>query len=112
MEREFIQLPEFERQWSRLGLDDDDLAELQEEIKKDPKLGAVIPGTGGVRKMRIAFKGRGKRGSARVLYIDVFIAETILLLGAYAKSEKETLTQEEKQNIKKLAELLKGQYRS
>ena len=110
MEREFVLLHEFERQWARLGFDDDDLGRLQEEIRKDPKLGAVIPGTGGVRKMRFAFEGRGKRGGTRVLYVDLLIAETVILLGAYAKNEQETLSMAEKQTLKSLAERITGQY--
>jgi hypothetical protein len=111
MEREFIQLPEFDRGWTRLGLSDGDLARLQEEIKKNPRLGAVIPGTGGLRKMRFAFEGRGKSGSTRILYIDILIIETVILLGVYAKGEKETLTDAEKNSLRSLVEQLKGQYR-
>ncbi len=111
MERKFIQLPEFDRQWERLGYDDDDLARLQEEIKKDPKLGVVVQGTGGIRKMRFAFKSRGKSGSTRILYIDIVIVETVILLGAYAKGEQETLSDAEKKNLKKLVDNLKAQYR-
>jgi hypothetical protein len=68
MTREFILLSEFDRQWARLGFDDGDLSRLQDEIKKDPKLGVVIPGTGGIRKMRFSFEGKG-RAAARGCYI-------------------------------------------
>jgi hypothetical protein len=110
MEREFVMLPEFDKQWEKLGLDDDDLCELQDEIKKNPKLGSVIKGTGGLRKMRFAFEGSGKSGSSRVLYVDLVIAETVMLIGAYAKNMKETLTDEEKNQLKSLVKLLKSQY--
>ena len=110
MEREFVILPDFDLQWERLGFSDDDLSILQEAIKKDPRLGAVIPGTGGVRKMRFAFRGRGKRGSARVLYIDIIIAQTVILLGAYAKNEQESLSGAEKHSLKSIVGLLKEQY--
>ena len=103
MEREFILLPEFDRQWAKLGFNDDDLIRLQEEIKKDPNLGTVIVGTGGIRKMRFAFKGRGKSGSARILYIDILVTEKVLLLGAYAKNEQETLSDKEKDYLKNMA---------
>jgi len=111
MEREFVQLPEFNKQWTQLGFNDDDLLELEENIKKNPALGKIISGTGGVRKMRFAFEGRGKSGSARVLYIDIFVAEKVLLLGAYAKGTKDTLTQDEKNELRKLTAILKDQYR-
>ena len=110
MEREFIIMPEFDRQWAKLGLKDDDLSRLQEAIRKDPKLGSVITGTGGLRKMRFAFEGRGKSGSSRVLYVDIVIAETTFLIGVYAKNEKENLTAEETHHLKVLVETLKSQY--
>lgn len=53
-----------------MGLNDDDLARLQRELLEDPKVGPVMQGTGGVRKMRFAFEDRGKSGSARVIYVD------------------------------------------
>jgi len=102
MEREFILLPEFERQWSRLGLDDEDLGRLQEKIRKNPKLGVVVTGTGGLRKMRFSFEGQGKSGGARVLYIDIVIAEWVYLITAYAKGEKEDITDAERNAYKKL----------
>jgi hypothetical protein len=110
MEREFVILPEFDRQWTKLGLDDDDLARLQNQIKKYPQLGAVIRGTGGVRKLRFAFENRGKSGSTRVLYVDLVISDMVMLLTAYAKSAKNSLTDAEKNEIKALVSLLKQQY--
>jgi hypothetical protein len=110
MEREFVMMPEFDRQWRKLGLNDDDLRELQDVIKNNPKLGSVVKGTGGLRKIRFAFEGAGKRGSARVLYVDLVIAETVILLGAYAKNMKEDLTEEEKNRLKALVKQLKNQF--
>ena len=110
MEREFILLQEFERQWSRLGFNDDDLGELQTEIKKDPKLGSVIPGTGGLRKMRFAFEGRGKSGGARVLYIDLLVAEVVYLITAYAKGEKEDISDAERNAYKRLIKKIKNEF--
>ena len=51
-------------------MNDADLIRLEEMLIQNPKLGEVIPGTGSARKMRFAFQGRGKRGSARVIYVD------------------------------------------
>ena len=58
-----------------MGLDDSDLIRLQEELLADPKAGDVIRGTGGVRKMRFAFKHRGKSGSTRIIYVDFEVYE-------------------------------------
>lgn len=56
--------------------------------------------------MRFAFPGKGKSGSSRVLYVDFVVAETIYLIFAYPKNEKDNLTAEERNNIKKLIERL------
>ena len=56
MEREFICLPSFDAKWKHLGLTDDDLARLENELIKNPKIGAVLTGSGGARKMRFAFE--------------------------------------------------------
>ena len=50
-------MPEFDRQWEKIGLDDDDLRQLQEALLRNPKAGDVIRGTKGLRKIRIAFDG-------------------------------------------------------
>lgn len=85
-----------------MGLDDNDLQALQTELLKDPQIGSVIQGTGKLRKMRFAFPNRGKSGSSRVLYVDFVLAETIYLIFAYPKNEKDNLTDEERNNIKKM----------
>lgn len=56
----------------------------------------VIPGAGGVRKLRWAAKGKGKRGGARIIYLYVAIAERIYLLRCYAKNVRTDLTVHEK----------------
>ncbi len=49
-------------------LSDDEYVALQSHLLKYPEAGQVIPGSGGVRKLRWAISGRGKRGGARVIY--------------------------------------------
>ena len=85
-----------------MGLDDKDLQQLQIQLLMNPQLGKVIKGTGKLRKMRFALPGRGKSSSSRVLYVDFVVAETIYLIFAYPKNEKDNLTDEECYNIKKL----------
>ena len=97
-------MPIFDKQWRAMGLDDNDLQALQIELLKDPQIGSVIKGTGKLRKMRFAFPNRGKSGSSRVLYVDFVLAETIYLIFAYSKNEKDNLTDEERNNIKKMIE--------
>ncbi len=109
MTREFVELPLFRSKWKSLGLNDADLIRLQEEILLDPKTGAVMKETGGVRKMRFAFEHRGKSGSIRVIYIDFEVYEKIYLLTAYPKNEKDNLSKSERNELRKLVEILERQ---
>lgn len=106
MTREFIILPEFEKQWKHLNLTDDDLKRLQSMLILSPQEGDVMQGTGGIRKIRFALENRGKSGSVRVIYIDFLMYEKIYLLTAYPKNEKENLSQAERNQMKTLVEKL------
>ena len=106
MTREFVELPSFRNAWKSLGLTDGDLHRLQGELLADSQLGNVIHGTGGVRKMRFALENRGKSGSVRVIYVDFAVYEKLYLLTAYPKSEKDNLTKAERNELKKLVEIL------
>ena len=108
MTREFVMLPEFDKKWKEIGFTDKELKALQEELTINPNKGDLMQGTGGLRKIRVAFEGRGKRGSARVCYVDFMIAERIYLITAYTKNEKDNLTKEERNEVKKLIEYLKN----
>ncbi len=109
MTRTFVELPIFRARWKEIGLNDKDLMRLQEELLADPKVGAVIRGTGGVRKMRFAFQHRGKSGSIRVIYVDFEVYEKIFLITAYTKDEKDNLSDSEKAEIKQLIKVLEQQ---
>ena len=109
MTRTFIELPLFRSKWKDLGMTEDDLRRLQLAILEDPKVGDVIRGTGGIRKMRFAYEHRGKSGSTRVIYIDFEIHEKVFLLSAYAKNEKENLTQAERNELRTLVGILERQ---
>ena len=106
LSRLFIELPSFRARWKALGLTEDDLVRLETELLNDPTVGDVIRGTGGVRKMRFAFENRGKSGSVRVIYIDFEVYEKLYLLTAYQKSDQENLTQGERNDLRKLVEVL------
>jgi hypothetical protein len=80
MTREFVIMPEFDRHWEQMGLDDEELRQLQDTLLQNPKAGVVVRGTGGLRKIRIAFNGKGKRGSGRVAYVDFTVQEAIYLI--------------------------------
>lgn len=106
LSRIFVELPSFIARWKSLGLTDDDLLRLEIDLLSDPKIGAVMQGTGGVRKVRFAFENRGKSGSIRVIYIDFEVYEKIFLLTAYAKADQSSLTKKERNALKGLVELL------
>lgn len=106
MTRTFVSTEEFDRQWSAMRLRDGDLLRLQRELLNNPQVGSVIQGTGKLRKMRFAFEGQGKSGSARVAYVDFLVCKTIYLISAYPKSKKENLSQEERNNLKKIIDII------
>ena len=102
MTRVFVELPSFQSDWKDLGLNDNDLRHLQEELLSNPKIGRVMSGTGGVRKMRFAFEHSGKRGGVRVIYVDFDVYEKIYLLTAYPKSEKDNLSRAEQNELREM----------
>ncbi len=87
---EFIEYPFFARNLSLLR-DDDEYLELQLHLMERPESGVVIPGSGGLRKLRWAGSRRGKRGGLRLIYYYVTAEGEILLLHLYAKNEMENL---------------------
>lgn len=107
MERTFIRLPSFEKAWKALGLGEEEYFDLEEMLLMNPKAGAVIEGSGGVRKVRFALPGKGKSGSIRVIYVDIMVNDTIYMIYAYPKSAKENLTKAEIADFKKLVDLLR-----
>lgn len=83
---------------------DEDLRGLQNFLLAAPDAGDVIPGGSGLRKLRWAAQGRGKRGGARVIYYWHVPKERIYLIYAYSKNVQTDLTRAQ---IKLLAELMK-----
>ena len=107
MTREFIFTKPFLISWEKMGLDDDDLKQLEGILLENPLNGDVIQGTGGARKLRIRLEGRGKRGGGRVIYLDVFEKEKLYLLLAYPKNVQDNLTPAQEKAIKDLVDRLK-----
>ena len=91
-------------------LDSDQRDLLVSMLAAQPTGGDLIVGTGGVRKLRWALPGRGKRGGARVIYFFHGTAVPIFLLTAYAKNERSDLTQAERNDFRRLAKLLVETY--
>lgn len=77
-------------------LDPESYRLLQLKLVADPKAGDLIPGTGGLRKVRWQGSGRGTRGGIRAIYYWAGAQDVILMLLAYAKSKKEDLTPDQR----------------
>ena len=90
----FIESPWFDA-WRNAHLDDKEFHALQAALLGDPFAGDLIRGSGGLRKIRMAMAGRGKRGGARVIYYYVVDDDRLYLLYAFAKSERADLTRDQ-----------------
>lgn len=86
-----VETREFERQASRF-FTFDELETLKVHLAYNRLAGVVIPGTGGVRKLRWAMPGRGKRGGARVICYDHGRDVPLYLFSTYAKAVTADLT--------------------
>ncbi len=88
---EFVETPIFTKEVHR-HLDDSAYRALQFALLLRPEQGKVIPGSGGLRKLRWRPKGKGKRGALRLIYDPDRVAECVYLLYLYEKGSQEDLT--------------------
>jgi len=91
-------------------MSDAEYAEFQQELAANPQQGDVIPGLGGLRKVRLASKGKGKRGGARVIYLLILPAEVIYLFYVYTKGDMTDLTAEQKKRLRTAVDEIKAQF--
>src|SRR5690606_15705132 len=90
--------PTFTRQAEKL-FSEDEKRELIDFLAGKPHAGDEIPGAGGVRKVRFASSGRGKRGGARIIYYYLDETMPLYALLAYAKNSKTDMTPDEKRVV-------------
>lgn len=103
-----METPTFTRHASKLFTDDEKV-ELINLLATDPLAGDVMPGTGGVRKLRFRAAGSGKRGGGRVVYYYLDEDTPVYALLAYAKSAKTDLTPDERRAVAVLAAAIKAE---
>jgi hypothetical protein len=85
-------------------MSDEDYRELQVVLAGNPERGPVIRGSGGLRKIRWARSGHGKRGGVRAIYYWARVHETLLMLLVYGKNEQDDLTADQLRTLKSLVE--------
>ncbi|MFN2428142.1 MAG: toxin [Candidatus Binatia bacterium] len=103
MKAEFVELPAFGRHRAEY-LDDDEYRLLQIELMLNPEAGAVMPGTGGLRKIRFADsrRGKGKRGGLRVIYYWWSAGPQFWMFAIYDKDEATDLTAAERTALRSM----------
>lgn len=106
----FIESPTFTKQITSL-LSDAEYAEFQRELAANPEAGDVIPGLGGLRKVRMAAKGKGKRGGARVIYLLMIDPGIVYLFYVYTKGDMKDLKPEQKKQLRQSVEEIKTHYK-
>jgi hypothetical protein len=105
----FVEAPAFAR-FRDDYLDDDGFGELQRYLSRNPEAGDMVPGAGGIRKLRWKDqrRGKGRRGGLRVIYYCFLSDQEIWLLTLYDKDEAADLTKEEREQLKRALEAERG----
>jgi hypothetical protein len=102
---QFVEAPAFSR-YREDYLDDEAFRELQQSLARNPEEGDLVPGAGGIRKLRWKDPRRkkGKRGGLRVIYYCFLSDEEIWLLTLYDKNEAADLSKDEKDQLRRALE--------
>jgi hypothetical protein len=97
----FIHLHLFDREWTDLGLGDEDLRVLQNAIATDPNRPPVVAGAGGLRKIRFTEggSGRGKSGAYRVGFAHFPVRGVVVLVTIWGKNERANLSQADRTSV-------------
>ena len=106
---EFIETSTFTRLMAEL-VSDEEYADFQNELAERPDQGAPMRDCGGVRKVRMAARGKGKSGGARVIYYYLRNHETIYLLYVFTKDEAANLSAAGKKAMREGCKQIKAEY--
>jgi hypothetical protein len=93
----------FQKQWP-LYWTEEERGEFAAHIAENPDAGNVVPGSGGIRKVRWRRAGSGKSGGVRVIYFTRTVEEEIVLLTLYAKSTTDNITGAKLKEIRRVLE--------
>jgi len=104
-----VETPEFIGRIGKL-MPDTEREELIAFLAANAEAGDLIPGTGGVRKLRWGLEGRGKRGGARIIYFFRNTRTPVFLLTAFAKNQRADLSQAERNELRSLTKILVESY--
>jgi mRNA-degrading endonuclease RelE of RelBE toxin-antitoxin system len=102
-----VETPTFIRRAERL-LSQGERDELIDFLAGNPMAGDVIPETGGVRKVRYAARGKGKRGGVRVIYYLLDEGTPLYALLIYGKREQDNLTPDQKRVVRAFSGAIKA----
>ena len=100
----FIETPTFTKRVLQL-LDDEEYSVLQAHLANHPGAGKLIPGSGGLRKIRWAGGGHGERGGLRLIYYWWVAKDRISMLLVYPKSEQDDLSADQVKQLRKALEI-------
>ena len=111
MKLTFVETNVFSSRIGKLGLEDE-LRQLQLHLIANPSRGRLDPGTGGLRKTRMPdpSRGKGKRGGARVHYLWLSNKRVLYLIFVYSKDEADSLSADQKEELKKVVDAIKAEH--
>ena len=98
---QFVEAPAFAR-FREEYLDDDRFSELQQYLARNPEAGDMVPGAGGIRKLRWkdSRRGKGRRGGLRIIYYCFLSEREIWLMTLFDKDEAADLTKGEREQLR------------
>lgn len=110
MHNTIVELPEFIKKSDKI-LSDDERNNLIYYLSLHPKSGVILKGTGGIRKLRWASKGKGKSGGLRVIYFYYNADLPLFLLTLFSKGERTNINNSKRNELAKLTEVLVSNYK-
>jgi hypothetical protein len=103
---EIVRTKRYLKDLKRIGATEEEISFLEQAIATDPNVGDIIPRLRGVRKVRFALGGKGKRGGGRAIYYVLVSDDAAIMIFAYAKSRQSDLTEDEKRGALALVQEL------